>query len=173
MARESASVEPRASPEGAAVCPLLTPLEEAAWFGMLHAHTVLTKAIDAELVRVHQLPLMAFEVLMHAARCGAVGLGMSDLARRVLLSPSGLSRLVDRLEHEGLLGRQGSDNDGRAVRVCVTPAGRQRLNEAARTHVAVVRERFLQGLAEAELEQLAALWQRVAGGACDAGPAQG
>ena len=151
------------APGGERACPLLSPLEEAVWFGMLHAHTVLARAIDAELTRVHRLPLTGFEVLMHAQRAGERGIGMSGLARRIVLSPSGLSRLVDRLEEEGLLRRLAGREDARAVFVAITEAGARRLAEAAATHVAVLRERLLSGLDEAEMRQLAALWRRVAG----------
>ena len=150
-----------ASTAAAASCSLLTPLEEAVWFGLLHAHTALTKALDAQLLAVHRLPLVGFEVLVHAVRAEGGSVGMTALARRVLLSPSGLSRLVDRLEREGLVRRHGSAEDGRAVRVAITPRGRRRLDAAARTHVAVVRQRFLSGLSEPEMRQLAALWARV------------
>lgn len=154
-------------------CRLLSPLEEAVWFGMLHAHTVLSRAIDAELIRVHRLPLTGFEVLMHAQRAGARGIGMSGLARRIVLSPSGLSRLVDRLEDEGLLRRHAGQEDARAVFVAITPEGACRLEEAAATHVAVIRKRLLSGLDEAEMRQLAALWRRVAGEEACADPDEG
>ncbi len=130
---------------------------------MLRAHTVLTRAIDAELTRVCGLPLISFEVLVQVAGAPGGSIGMSDLARRVLLTPSGLSRRVDRLERDGLLCRQASDEDGRAVRVAVTPRGTERMGEAARTHVAVVRQRLLSALSEDEMVRLAALWGRVAG----------
>ncbi len=142
-------------------CSLLTPLEEAVWFGMLRTHTVLTKAIDAELTRVHRLPLSSFEVLVHVMRAEGGHIGMSDLARLVLLTPSGLSRLVDRLEQDGLLCRGTSDDDARAVRVAITERGVQRLDEAARTHMEVIRERLLSRMSESEMRQLAAVWQRV------------
>ena len=130
---------------------------------MLRAHTVLTRAIDAELTRVCGLPLISFEVLVQVAGAPGGSLGMSDLARRVLLTPSGLSRRVDRLEQDGLLCRQASDEDGRAVRVAVTRRGTERMEEAARTHVTVVRQRLLSALSEDEMMRLAALWVRVAG----------
>ncbi len=149
------------------VCGSLTPPEEAAWFGLLHTHSLLTKEIDAELTRAHRLPLTSFEVLIHVHKAGVGGIGMSDLARLVLLSPSGLSRLVDRLEEEGLLARQAGDGDARCVRVAITGQGRQRLHEAAHTHMDVVRKRFLSALSEAEMQQLGEIWRRVAGEGAD------
>jgi DNA-binding MarR family transcriptional regulator len=154
-------VEPAAE---RAACSLLTPLEEAVWFGLLRAHAALAKAADAELTRAHGLPLVGFELLVHLARVECGSAGMSDLVRLVPLTPSGLSRLVDRLQAEGLLCRQASADDGRAVRVAITPRGRERLEAAARTHVAVVRTRFLAHLRAGEMRRLAALWERVAAG---------
>jgi DNA-binding MarR family transcriptional regulator len=98
---------------------------------------------------------------------------MSGLARRIVLSPSGLSRLVDRLEDEGLLRRHAGQEDARAVFVAITPEGACRLEEAAATHVAVIRKRLLSGLDEAEMRQLAALWRRVAGEEACADPDEG
>jgi DNA-binding MarR family transcriptional regulator len=155
-----------AGPNGAqGSCSLLTPLEEAVWFGLLHAHAALTKALDAEMVRAHRLPLICFEVLVHAFRAEGGAIGMSDLAHCVLLSPSGISRLVDRLAQDGLLCRLGSDADGRCVRVALTALGRVRLAEAARTHADVIRQRFLSALGEDDKRRLAEVWRRVAAGA--------
>jgi len=151
-------------PDPAPACTLLSGAEEAAWFGLLAMHGALSKEIDAELVRTCRLPLRSFQALDRLARPGGGRLGMGGLARELHLSQSGLSRLVDRLETEGLIRREASAADGRAVLVAVTDAGRQRLRQAAAVHVAVVRARFLSHLSPAELTLLGELWHRILGG---------
>jgi DNA-binding MarR family transcriptional regulator len=147
-----------------AICPSLDPVEEAAWFGLLGVHAALAKAIDAELIRACQLPLSSFEALLRVARAGGGRLGMGELARELRLSQSGLSRLVDRLEEEGLIRREGSAADARAVFATVTDAGVARLHQAAQVHVDVVRARFLSRFSPAELSLMAEFWRRVAPG---------
>ena len=92
---------------------LLDAEELAAWRGMLRTHARLTKALDVELVSAHGLPLTSYEVLLHLADSPDGRLRMSELADSVLLSRSGLTRLVDRLERQGLLGRESCPNDRR------------------------------------------------------------
>jgi len=146
-------------------CHLLSRVEEQAWFGLLRAHTVLSKEIDAALVRAHRLPLLAFEVLVSLVQSAPEGrVGMAELARVIQLSSSGTSRLVDRLEADGLVRRAAAAGDARAVDVLVTTEGRQRLDEAARTHVEVLRSIFLSRFSHEELQLLAAFWQRVGPG---------
>ena len=82
---------------------------------MLRAHAELTRALDAQLAREHELPLSSYEVLLFLADAPDGRMRMSDLAESVLLSRSGLTRLVDRLEHEGLLKRERCESDARGL----------------------------------------------------------
>src|SRR5215210_446338 len=91
----------------------LTDREMGAWAGLLRAHSALTRALDADLEAAHGLPLTSFEVLMHLSDAEGERMRMSDLADRVLLSRSGLTRLVDRLESQGLLERATCPSDAR------------------------------------------------------------
>jgi len=77
-------------------------------------------------------------------------------------SRSGLTRLVDRLELDGLLIRCSCNHDARGAYACLTDRGRERLQEARVTHLAVVREQFLSHFSEGELETLASMWERIA-----------
>jgi DNA-binding MarR family transcriptional regulator len=88
-------------------------------------------------------------------------LRMSHLADAVLLSRSGLSRLVTRLETQGLLERLECKNDARGAFAAITDAGREKLAEARVTHRAGVRERVLDKLGERELRQLQRVWSRL------------
>src|ERR1700758_1479042 len=85
--------------------------ELRAWRGMLRVHASLTKALDAQLEAAHGLPLSSYEVLMYLADAPEEKMRMSELANSVILSRSGLTRLVDRLEREGLLERQSCPSD--------------------------------------------------------------
>jgi DNA-binding MarR family transcriptional regulator len=140
----------------------LTRTELAAWQGMLRVHASLMKELDAELEAAHRLPLTSYEVLMRLAEAPERRMRMCDLADSVLLSRSGMSRLVDRLEREGLLERAACQNDARGAYAVITETGLELLAAARPTHHEGIRRRFLAHLSEEELEQLAALWVRIA-----------
>jgi DNA-binding MarR family transcriptional regulator len=140
----------------------LTETESRAWVGLLHAYAILVKQLDAELTAAHGLSLSAFEVLWRVAAADHGRLRMTELADLVLLSPSGLSRLVDRLEAEKMIERVACPEDGRAVNATITEAGRSRLAEAQGTHFEGIRHRFLSNFNESEVGQLADFWLRLA-----------
>ena len=139
----------------------LSPLELAAWGGLLRAHARLVHELDRELEAAHGLPLTQYEVLLHLERAPHQRLRMSELARSVLLSQSGVTRLVDRLEALGLVERAPCAEDRRVLWAQMTDEGMRRLAEARPTHLAGVRARFLDRFDENELGQLADAWERV------------
>jgi DNA-binding MarR family transcriptional regulator len=140
----------------------LKEAETQAWVGLLHAHATLTRQLDAELIAAHGLSISGFEVLWRVAAAPDGHLRMTDLAELVLLSPSGLSRLVDRLEAEGMIERVACPTDGRAINATITEVGRRRLEESQATHFEGIRRRFLAHFDEAEIDQLAVFWTRFA-----------
>jgi DNA-binding MarR family transcriptional regulator len=140
---------------------LLDRDELGAWRGMLRAHAELTRALDAELTAAHGLPLSSYEVLLFVGSAPAGRMRMSELADSVLLSRSGLTRLVDRLERGGLLKRVQCDEDARGYFAQITPAGRELFEQARRTHLAGVRRLFLSRFSREELRELGGLWERV------------
>jgi DNA-binding MarR family transcriptional regulator len=144
---------------------LLTVLELRAWRGMLRAHAVLAKALDAQLEAAHGLQLSSYEVLMYLADAEDERMRMCDLASSILLSRSGLTRLVDRLAREGLIERVACDDDARGQFAKLTPAGREKLDAARITHLAGVRALFLGRFTVEELELLGSAWDRVIEGA--------
>lgn len=144
---------------------LLTPQELAAWRGLLRVHAALTKELDAELLREHELPLSSYEVLLFLADSPRGRLRMSELADGVLLSRSGLTRLVDRMERDGLLRRRRCEEDQRGYFAEITDKGRELFARARKTHLDGVRERFLGRLSAGEQRALAALWEKVSPGA--------
>jgi DNA-binding MarR family transcriptional regulator len=134
---------------------------------MLRAHAALTRELDAQLAREHKLPLSSYEVLLFLADAPEGRMRMAELAESVLLSRSGLTRLVDRLEREGLIVRDTCTSDGRGCFAVLTEAGEEMLARARPTHLAGVRERFLRHFSEDELIQLARFWDRIQPGAAD------
>jgi len=140
---------------------LLEPDALAAWRGFLRVHSALTKALDAELVREHGLPLSSYEVLLFLADSSEGQMRMSDLADGVLLSRSGLTRLVDRMERDGLLRRERCEDDARGWFAAITPKGREVFTRARQTHLDGVRKRFLSRFTREELRTLGALWHKL------------
>lgn len=140
---------------------LLSPPELRAWRGMLRVHAALAKALDHQLEAAHGLQLSSYEVLMYLADAEDERMRMCDLATSILLSRSGLTRLVDRLQREGLLERVACSDDARGQFAQLTPAGREKLRAARATHLAGVRAMFLDLFAPDELATLGDSWDRV------------
>jgi DNA-binding MarR family transcriptional regulator len=147
--------------------------ELRAWRGMLRAHAALTKALDADLEATHGLPLSSYEVLMYLNDADGRRMRMRDLAASVILSRSGLTRLADRLEGEGLIRRESCPSDARGAYAVLTPAGAEKLAMARATHLAGVRSLFLAHFSAGELEAFGEAWERVLPGAHSAGPTCG
>jgi DNA-binding MarR family transcriptional regulator len=143
----------------------LTLAELGAWRGFLRVHAALAKQLDAQLAAEHDLPLSSYEVLITLQAAPDRRCRMAELADRVLLSRSGTTRLVDRLEREGLLERDNCTSDGRGTFAVLTDAGADLLARARPTHLQDVRERFLSRFEPDELATLALWWERVIPGA--------
>ena len=140
---------------------LLDEEELAAWRGMLRAHAELVRELDAELAREHDMPLSSYEVLLFLNDSSEGRMRMSELADSVLLSRSGLTRLVDRLEREGLLRRERCESDARGFFAEITPEGRRAFAIARRTHLDGVRRLFLSRFSRDELRTLGGMWQKL------------
>jgi DNA-binding MarR family transcriptional regulator len=135
--------------------------EGAVWRGLLHIYRRVVRALDQELARQHRLPVREFDVLMTLFRAPDRHLRMSELAERVLLSPSGLTRMVERLERECLVQRQSDPLDARSFHAVLTDVGAQRLAAARATHNAIIRALFIDRLSPQELCELGAIWRNV------------
>lgn len=140
----------------------LQETEIQAWLGLLHTHARLTRELDAELEAAHGISLSSYEVLWRVNAAGDGRMRMTELAETVLLSPSGLSRLVDRLCQEQLIERVACPGDGRAINATITDLGRTRLAAAEQTNIDGIRRRFLGHFSAGEIEQMAEFWTRVA-----------
>ena len=133
------------------------------WRGFLRTHRVVTEELTRRLERAHDLTLLHYGVLITLVTDPDRELRMTDLAERVLTSPSGMTRAVNRLAGEGLVERRQDPDDRRSFIVRLTPAGVARLREAQVTHHACVREMLLSGLGADDLRRLAAIYDRAAG----------
>ena len=143
----------------------LGPAELAAWRGMLRTQSSLLHDMDAELTSTHGLALRSYEVLIHLEEAPRRRLRMTDLSHTVLLSASGVSRLVDRMERDGLVRRERCSEDGRGYWAVLTTRGERKFREARATHLDGVRRLFLRHFTAEDLARLADYWERVAPGA--------
>lgn len=146
---------------GEASSKLLNTDELSAWKGMLAAHSRLTAQLDAELERDHGVGLTAYEVLMNLSDAPAGRMRMSELAERLLLSRSGITRLADRLVARGLIARERCSDDGRGYNAQLTEQGRSLVEAARPDHLAAVRRIFLSRLRDDEIHTLGEIWQRL------------
>jgi DNA-binding MarR family transcriptional regulator len=140
---------------------ILSAEKRAAWGGFLRAHSLITKALDADLIANFGLQLSAFEVLSNVERAPDGYMRMSDLAESALLSQSRVSRLVSELASGGLVERRSCPTDSRVVYAAITDKGRDLLRRVEDHHFEGVDERFFSALKQSEVRQLAALWPRV------------
>jgi DNA-binding MarR family transcriptional regulator len=138
----------------------LDEVEHAAWRGLVRVHASLVKELDAELEARHGLPLTSYEVLRSLRKSPAGKLRMAELAEHALLSRSGMTRLIDRLEREGMVGRLSCDKDGRGCYAVLTEQGREAVDQARSTYLAVVRSGFLRHFSADELRGLGDLLTR-------------
>jgi DNA-binding MarR family transcriptional regulator len=130
---------------------------------MLATHSRIVHELDAELEREHDLPLSSYEVLMNLVDAEGNHLRMGELADRLLLSRSGITRLADRLEKQGLISRRRCDDDGRGYFAELTDRGRELIGAARPDHLAGVRRHFLDRLEPDEIDALGAIWERLNG----------
>jgi DNA-binding MarR family transcriptional regulator len=133
-----------------------------AWRAFLHAHAAVVRKLEHDLVTATGMPLGWYDVLLQLAEAPERRLRMADLADKVLLSRSGLTRLVDRLQAEGLVTREPYPGDARGLYTVLTPAGLAKLRAAAPTHLAGVQAHWLSKFSDRELHDLHMLLGRLA-----------
>jgi DNA-binding MarR family transcriptional regulator len=155
------AVTPRltSAPEG------LQPLnqnEEAVVRALSRVMYALPRAIDAEMLREQRLPLVEYTALMHLSEAPDWQMRMNELAAACEMSFSGMTRVAQRLESEGLIRRVRCTHDARGCNAVLTDAGFARLEAAWPAHLAAVRRHFLNHLTGIDLSQLARAMQNVA-----------
>src|SRR4051812_12554811 len=143
-----------------------------AWKGLLLAHATLIEQIDREMARANLLPLDWYDALLALEDAPDRKLKMSDLADQVLLSKSGLTRLVDRLEAKGYIRREGCRADRRVAYAVITPEGLKAREDSWPTYKAALQEHFVSHLSDEEAKVIGDVLKRFIGryrqrGSCD------
>ena len=131
------------------------------WVALLRAHASSTRRFNAQLVAEHGLTLNDYEVLLHLSHADGKRLRRVDLAERILLTPSGITRLLEGLERGGYVERASCASDARVTYAQLTDDGEAKLREAADAHVAGIREFFRDRFSRDELLALSGLLQRL------------
>jgi len=151
---------------GASASPLgdLSDEEFMVWTGFLHSYAAVARGLDADLQAIHGLPLTEFEILLWLSRKSCTRMRMAGLAEMVQLSPSGLSRAIERLEGRGLVRRDRCTEDRRGAFAVLTPRGSELVDRASATQAAGIKRRFLNHLTSEEMEMFGHAWERVLAG---------
>lgn len=131
------------------------------WKSFLRAHAHVTRVLEAELLADHDLSLAEYDVLVQLSEAAEGRLRMTELAERVLLSRSGLTRLVDRMTRAGLVRREPCPDDARGTFTLMTDDGRAQLVAAAHSHLAGVDRHVVSRLSTDELVALRKMMDRL------------
>jgi DNA-binding MarR family transcriptional regulator len=137
----------------------ITP--DGAWVRFLRAHAALTRELSSRLEALHELTLSDFDVLVQLYYAEGQRMRRIDLARSVLLTASGITRLLDGLEGCGLVAKERCDSDARVTYAVLTKAGVKKIEEARESHLADIEELFGSRFSPEEREQLAELLGRL------------
>jgi DNA-binding MarR family transcriptional regulator len=135
--------------------------EQRTFVGLIRAYVATTRRLSADLETDHGLTLSDYEVLLHLAHAPDRRLRRIDLARRVLLTPSGITRLLEGLERQGFVERAKCESDARVTYALLTDAGHGKLREASETHLEDIRSHFAERFSDDELDALAELLTRL------------
>jgi len=136
-------------------------LPDTAWVRFLRAHAALTRELSARLEALHELTLSDFDVLIQLYYAEGRRMRRIDLARSVLLTASGITRLLDGLESCGLVAKERCDSDARVTYAVLTKSGIKKLEAARESHLADIEELFGSRFSPQEREQLAELLGRL------------
>jgi DNA-binding MarR family transcriptional regulator len=131
-----------------------------AWLMLIRTHTRFWDQIESQMRREHGLTMARYDVLAHLNIAGG-RLGLSDLASAIALSPSGLSKLLDRMDASGLIRRDPDPDDARATFATITPQGRALVAKARTSHHAFLRRTFGQALDDRDLADLTRILGRI------------
>lgn len=140
------------------------------WIAYLRSHAAITRQMNSDLLNGHDLTLSDYEVMLRLARSEGYMMRRVDLAGSVLLTASGITRLLDGLERAGYVEKAACDSDARVSYAKLTDAGHAKFKEAAATHLTGVEELFIGRFSEEELETLAELLSRLPVTGRESGP---
>ena len=136
----------------------------AAWIALMQAHATVVAGLEDRLAQARSLPLSWHEVLVHLAAAPEGKLRMQDLARSVLLSKSGVTRLVDRLQEQGLVERTACASDRRVIYAAITERGREEVEAALPAFAEGFEEHFGRFMTESDARALRTSLQKILAG---------
>lgn len=142
--------------------PQTTPSLDV-WVRLLRSHANLRRVLGAELSDLHGLSVSEYETLLRLSHAEGNAMRRVDLARELLLTPSGVTRLLDGLERAGCVEKGVCDSDARVTYAVLTDAGRDKLRDASETHLVHVREVIDERFTAEEQRTLAELLGRLSG----------
>jgi DNA-binding MarR family transcriptional regulator len=134
---------------------------------LIRGHAAVTRAMNAQLVADHGLTINQYEALLQLAWSEGRRMRRVDLADRLVLTPSGVTRMLDGLEQAGYVDRDSCASDRRVTYAVLTDSGVDKLRTASESHVADIRSYFESRFSAEELDQLVALLDRLPSDAAD------
>jgi DNA-binding MarR family transcriptional regulator len=135
--------------------------ETLAWRSIVEVEAEIRNSLDSELSERHDVSLGEFGVLVHLSEAPDRRLRMTDLAERMRLSPSGLTRRLDRLVSRGIVERVSSEDDRRVTMAVLTASGLELLNQSSPDHLNGVRRHLIDHLSEEDIQQLGLILTQV------------
>ena len=131
-----------------------------AWLALVRTHARLWDQVDTQMRHESGLTMSRYDVLMHLDMAGG-RLGLSELASAIVLSPSGLSKLLDRMETSGLLHREPDPRDARSTFAKITPRGRSLVRKVRQSHHAWLQQVFGDALDDRDVAELTRIMERI------------
>jgi DNA-binding MarR family transcriptional regulator len=141
--------------------PIPVPSRLVSWVAFVRSHAAVTRQLNADLLNGHGLTLSDYEVLLRLAHAEGGMMRRVDLAESVVLTASGITRLLDGLQSAGFVKKEACESDARVSYAKLTDEGRRKLAEAAETHLQGIEDLFTGRFSEDELETLAGLLSRL------------
>jgi DNA-binding MarR family transcriptional regulator len=131
-----------------------------AWMGLVRTHARLWDQVEAQMRRDHGLTMARYDVLAQLRAAGG-RLGLSDLASSIVLSPSGLSKLLDRMQDSGMIQRDPDPRDARSTFATITPKGRALVTKARASHHRFLQQAFGDALSRRDADDLARIMRKI------------
>jgi DNA-binding MarR family transcriptional regulator len=131
-----------------------------AWMAFVRTHARLWDQVEAQMRRDHGITMARYDVLAHLNMAGG-RLGLSELASSMVLSPSGLSKLLDRMEDSGMIQREPDPRDGRSAFATITPTGRALVTKARASHHRFLQEAFGSALGRRDADDLIRIMRNI------------
>lgn len=148
-------------------CDMIEPMNDSdlerwlpAWMALARTYPRYWDFLDSKMRREHGVTMSRYDVLAHLDLAGG-RLGLTELAKRIWLSPSGLSKLLDRMDASGLIAREPDPSDARSWFAVLTPSGRSRVRRARASHHALLASTFGSVLSDRDLAELVRAMQRL------------